>query len=162
MKKLIALLKKENILKYGNFTLRSGAKSTYYCDIKEGLGSPQLLKEIVNNLVLLVPDNTTCIAGSGYGGITLASVVAYKKNLPLILVRDKVKDHGTKKVIDGYVPTKKDYVCIIDDVYTTGSSIEDTKEKLKVTKCKLTKPVVVLNRSKKSSVISVLTDKDLI
>src|SRR5690606_6420313 len=122
-KPLAKLLNKNNILKYGNFTLRSGITSHYYCDIKEAFGHPQILNKITNELLKLIPKNSTCIAGSGYGGITLATLVAYKKKLPLVLVRDKVKDHGTKKVIDGYAPNKKDFVCIIDDVYTTGSSI---------------------------------------
>ena len=81
--------------------------------------------------------------------------------LPLVLVRDKVKDHGTKKIIDGYIPNRSDVVCIVDDVFTTGSSIKDTKEKLMPLKVKFTKPVVVLNRSKKSTVISILTKKNL-
>jgi orotate phosphoribosyltransferase len=160
--KLIALLQKEKILKYGVFTLTSGITSHYYCDMKQALGNVKLLESIISSLVPLVPAKATCIAGSGYGGITLASLVAYKKKLPLVLVRDKVKEHGTKKAIDGYVPTKKDYVCVIDDVFTTGSSIADTNDKLKVTNCKLTKPLVVLNRSKSRSVISVLAGKDLL
>lgn len=161
-KKLTKLLQQKNIIHYGDFVLRSKEHSTYYCDIKQALGNVSILEEIIKELLPLIPKDTTCIAGSGYGGVTLASLVAYKKKLPLTLVRDKVKDHGTKKIIDGYLPTRKDYVCIVDDVFTTGSSITDTKEKLKVTKSKLVKPVVVLNRSKKSSVLSVLSDKDLV
>ena len=159
---LIKLLKKEKILKYGNFTLRSGITSTYYCDIKQAFGNIKLLEKITVLLLPLIPEKTTCIAGSGYGGITLASLVAYKKKLPLVLVRDKVKNHGTKNNINGYIPNKKDYACIIDDVFTTGSSITDTKEKLKSLNCKFVKPVVVLNRSKRHSVVSVLSDKDLL
>ncbi len=161
MSKLIRLLKQHNILIYGDFILRSGETSHYYCDIKQGLGNPAILKCIVSELVKLIPVKTTCIAGSGYGGITLASLVAYKLGLPLSLVRDKIKDHGTKKLIDGYVPTKSDTTCIIDDVFTTGSSIADTREKLINTGTKFAKPVVVLNRSSNNQVISVLRDRDL-
>lgn len=159
---LVKLLKDKNILKYGNFTLRSGDASAYYCDIKEAFGYPELLNKITNELLKLVPKNTTCIGGSGYGGITLASLVAYKLKLRLVLVRDKTKDHGTKKIIDGYTPNKNDTVCIVDDVFTTGSSINNTKEKLLFLKVKFTKPIVVLNRSKKSNIISILSDKDLV
>ena len=88
--KLEELLKKKNVLKFGEFTLRSGEVSNYYCDIKEALGDPKLLKMIVGELVKLVPKGATCIAGSGYGGITLASLVAFKLGLPLTLVRDVV------------------------------------------------------------------------
>ena len=158
---LVKELKKKNILKFGDFTFRSGIKSTYYYDIKEALGNPKLLGLMTNGLVKIVPKVATCIAGSGYGGITLASLVAYKLKLPLVLIRDKTKLYGTKKSIDGYVPTTKDKVCIVDDVFTTGSSIKETKEKLAVTKVKFTKAIVVLDRSKKNKVISLMKDRDL-
>jgi orotate phosphoribosyltransferase len=158
---LIKYLKKKNILKFGEFTLRSGVKTHYYCDIKEALGDPKLLHLFTKGLIKLVPKNATCIAGSGYGGTTLASLVAYKLKLPLILVRDKIKNHGTKKTIDGYVPTSKDKVCIVDDVFTTGSSIGETKEKLLETGAKFTKAVVVINRSHEKKVLSLLNDRDL-
>lgn len=160
-KQLIKLLKDRNILKHGTFILRSGEKSGYYCDIKEAIGNSKILNLLVAELIKVIPTNATCIAGSGYGGITLASLIAYKKKLPLVLVRDRVKDHGTKKIIDGYTPNKNDVVCIIDDVFTTGSSIKDTREKIMPLKAKFTKPVVVLNRSKKSTVISILTNENL-
>ncbi len=161
-KSLINLLFIQKILKYGEFTLRSGLTSPYYCDIKEALGNVKILEKIITELTALIPKATTCIAASGYGGITLASIVAYKKRLPIVLVRDKIKNHGTKKMIDGYIPTKDDYVCIVDDVFTTGSSISDTKQKLLPLKCKFVTPVVVLNRSKKKSVVSILQDRDLL
>lgn len=162
MKKPLAqLLHEKNILKYGDFTLRSGAHSTYYCDIKEAFGHPLLLKRISDELISFIPKQTTCIAGSGYGGITLATLVAYKTKLPLVLVRDKVKDHGTKKVIDGYIPARTDTVCIIDDVYTTGSSISETREKLIPLGVKLSKPLVVVNRSSSRAVLSLLNDTEL-
>ena len=161
MNRLAKLLNEKNILKYGDFTLRNGSTSHYYCDIKEAFGYPKILNKITDELLKLVPKNTTCIAGSGYGGITLATLIAHKKKLPLVLVRDKVKDHGTKKAIDGYIPEKKDVVCIVDDVYTTGSSISDTRERLLTLRVKFAKPVVVLNRSKKPSILSLLTDEDL-
>ncbi len=158
---LVKILKDKDILKFGNFTLRSGIKTNYYCDIKEALGSPRLLSLFANELVKVVPKNTTCIAGSGYGGITLASLVAYKLKLPLVLVRDNIKNHGIKKSIDGYLPTKKDKICIVDDVFTTGSSIRETKEKLMPTKAKFTKAIVVLNRSNQK-ILSLVSDKELI
>ena len=160
-KDLVTLLKEKEIFKRGKFTLRSGKTSDYYIDLREAIGDMEILKKIINKLVLLIPQKTTCIAGSGYGGIALASLVAFKKKLPLTLVRDKVKNHGTKNVIEGYIPTSNDAVCIIDDVFTTGSSVSDSKKKLSFTKTKFTKPVVVLNRSKSKSVLSLLSEKDL-
>ena len=159
--KLIKLLEEEGILKYGNFTLRSGLTSNYYCDIKLALGNPKLLKLLSAELVKIVPKNVTAIAGSGYGGISLATLVAYNLSLPLTLVRDVEKVYGTKKTIDGYVPTKNDLVCIVDDVFTTGSSIKTSKSNLKSTKCKFAKPLVVINRTNKKMVLSLMHTSDL-
>lgn len=158
---LIHELKNKKIIKFGDYTLRSGIKSKYYCDIKEALGNPKILDLIVNQLIKDVPKNSTCIAGSGYGGISLASLVAYKLRIPLVLVRDKVKNHGTKKTIDGYLPTKKDIVCIVDDVFTTGSSLNETREKLAITGVRFCKPVVVLKRKNSKNVICLISDKDI-
>lgn len=159
---LVKILKDKDILKFGNFILRSGIKTHYYCDIKEALGDPGLLGLFANELAKVIPKNATCIAGSGYGGVILASLAAYKLKLPLVLVRDKIKNHGTRKSIDGYLPTSKDRICIVDDVFTTGSSIKETKEKLSITKTKFTKAIVVLDRSNKKEVLSLVSDKDLI
>jgi orotate phosphoribosyltransferase len=159
---LVKLLKKQNILKYGRFKLRSGLYSSYYCDVKEALGNQETLNKIMEGIIPIIPKMTTCIACSGYGGIALASVVAYKMKLPIAFVRNEIKDHGTKKLIDGYIPTRNDYVCIMDDVFTTGSSINDTKQKLLFLKCKFVKPVVVLNRAEKNKVISVIRESDLL
>lgn len=108
MKKLLKLLKDEVVIQYGEFNLTSGIKASYYCDMKLAFGNPRILKVLVKELSPLVPKRTTCVAGLGYGGITLATLISYKLDLPLILVRDKAREHGTKKMIDGYVPSKKD------------------------------------------------------
>ena len=160
--RLANLLRENKILKHGQFKLRSGRHSSYYCDIRETFGNVKILGEIIKEIIPLIPKETTCIAGSGLGGIALASIVAYKKKLPVALVRNEVKDHGTKKTIEGYLPTKNDCVCIVDDVFMTGSSISDTKQKLTPLKCKFTKHVVVINRSEKNTVFSVLRGNDLI
>lgn len=160
--RLVGSLRKHEIVVFGSFTLRSGMQSSYYCDIKRALGIPSVLRQMVRGLVAAVPERATCIAGSGYGGITLASLVAFAKRLPLVLVRDVVKDHGTKRRIDGYVPTKADRVCIIDDVYTTGSSIAQTKQGLAETGAACTMPVVVLQRGVVKGVIALLVDRDIL
>jgi orotate phosphoribosyltransferase len=144
---ILQTLKDEDILKKGDFLLRSGERSPYYCDIKKALGNPILLALLVDSLSGKVPEDTTCIAGSGYGGIALATGVALKLKKPLTLVRDAVKDHGTKVGVEGYVPQKEDKVCIIDDVLTTGGSIKDLIKKLEPTGVSLAGAIVVVARA---------------
>jgi len=130
----------------GKVTLRSGKKADFYVDIKKAYGQPELLAALVSEMGKLVPKEATCIATIGQGGIPLAVLLSQKLNLKLVLVRDKSRKHGTKKTIDGYVPSRKDRVAIVDDVFTTGSSVRDIIKSLKPTKCKITSAVVIVKR----------------
>lgn len=162
---LVDLFKKAKIIKFGSYTLTSGIQSHYYCDVKEVLGDSVLLRKVISELVKIIPKQATCIAGMGYGGISLASLVAFNLKLPIVMVRDKPREHGTKKTIDGYITRNKVVVCVVDDVFTTGSSIRNIKSKLLHTKTKFTKSVVVLNRSNFANtkeVVSLITDKDIV
>ena len=113
------------IVRHGDFTLRGGDYASYYCDIKKVYGYPELLNHLSKVLSARIPEHTTCLAAAGYGGIPLATALSLETNLPLSLVRDKIKDHGTQLIVDGYSPTEADSVCIIDDVFTTGSSVRE-------------------------------------
>ncbi len=134
--------------------LRSGKISNFYCDIKKAYGYPDLLNAIANEIGQKLSKKVTCIAASGYGGLPLASVVAVKFNKRLILVRDKVKNHGRKKYIDGYMPNKADAIVIIDDVVTTGSSILSTINGLKSAGSKILNAIVVIKRDEPTLPIS--------
>ena len=112
-------------------TLRAGAKSDVYYDIKKAYGDPYLLSRIAERIVReLIPD-TTCVAASGHGGLPLAGAIAFCKNLKLSLVRDQPKNHGRNTLIDGHLPTKNDLVVIVDDVLTSGSSLRRTYDVLR-------------------------------
>src|SRR3989344_7232180 len=113
------------IIHKGKVTLRSGKETDFYIDLKKAYGYPKLLAALVTEMNKLVPQKATCIATIGQGGIPLAVLVSQKLNLKLVLVRDKPRKHGTKKTIDGYIPLRKDKVVVVDDVFTTGSSIRD-------------------------------------
>ena len=62
--------------------------------------------------------------------------------------RNEKKSHGIKKSIEGYAPGMKDEVVIIDDLFTTGSSILDTAKELKKGGAKVIGAIVVIKRSK--------------
>lgn len=146
---LIRKLLRVGVVSNGKITLRSGTVSQHYIDVKKAYGEPKLLKDIAVATVKILPKTTTVIAASGYGGLPLASAVAVQKGLRLSLVRESRKKHGTKRDIDGYIPVKKDRVIIIDDVFTTGSSIRMTMRTLRKTKAKIIGACVVVRRTEK-------------
>ena len=168
MQLLIKKLKELGVVIKEPIRLRSGKMSNFYVDIKKAYGDPWaffLLVEAMSNLLKSNFNNTTCVGACGYGGIPLATAVALKNNLKLSLIRDKVKNHGTKEMIDGYIPNMQDRVVVIDDVFTTGNSITQVIEALKPTGAKILQACVVVKRGDAQLEISVkhlLTVEDLL
>ena len=139
-------LKKLNIIKKGKVIGKSGKVLDFYVDMKKALGSPRVFNLICQEICEVVDKRVTCIAGSGLGGLPLATAVSLRIGLPLVLVRDEVKKHGLQKKINGYIPTKKDKVVIIDDVFTTGTCISNIAQILAITKAQIIGGCVVVNR----------------
>jgi len=165
MSELVSELKKLKIIKKGKFTLKSGKVSDFYIDMKKAFGSPETFRIICDGLCRMVDKKATCVAGSGHGGLPLATAVSLRLGLPLVLVRDGLKDHGVKKIIDGYIPSKKDRIVLVDDVFTTGTCILNIISALSETKSKILAGYVVVNRDNTSkfpiSIKSLLTSKEL-
>lgn len=139
-------LKKANIVVKGNFQLTSGKAANFYCDFKKVYGNPKLFRQVVDALSKKIKGEGTCIVATGYGGIPLATAVSLKLNLPLTLVRSEKRTHGLKKQIEGYAPTSKDKVAIIEDVCTYGTSLMKIISALKTTKSKIHGCYVVILR----------------
>lgn len=146
---LVRLLK-EKSLRFGDFTLSSGAKSSYYIDGKmtcldaEGamLIGRAILREIKDLPVDAVGGDTG--AGPIMGAVAVCSVLE-NRPLPMFVVRKEVKQHGTMKPIEG--PLKPPCnVVVVDDVITTGGSIIKAIEAVKAVGCKVLLAISVLDR----------------
>jgi orotate phosphoribosyltransferase len=131
-KDLVERLKDVGVIEKRKVILRSGEKSDFYCDIKKVYGYPEIINALGDEIASRIKnkEGITCIASSGLGGIPIATLVSQKTKLPLVLVRDFKKSHGKQEMIAGFLPTKKDNILIIDDVFTTGSSIMETSKVL--------------------------------
>jgi orotate phosphoribosyltransferase len=68
------------------------------------------------------------IAGVATGAIAQGAIVADQLNLPFVYVRDKAKDHGLMKLIEGTFQPGQKTVIIEDLVSTGGSSLKVTQE----------------------------------
>ena len=142
--KIISELFKNGCIKNGNFKLKSGEISKYYFDMKGIISYPKLMKEIGDKMYELIENDFDILCGVPMGAIPICSYISTKYDKPMIMVRDVVKDYGTSKQIEGKY-NKKDKCVIIEDVITTGSSINKVIELLK-DKVDIVGVIVILDR----------------
>ena len=120
---------KEKYKKTGMFVLSSGHITDTYYDMKEAMGEPHNLTEIVNEIKSKYNmSNFDVIIGIDYGGVPLAVGLSLDTGIPYAVLRKELKNHGTKKRIEGF--QGKGRVILLDDVKTTGTSMNKAKEYL--------------------------------
>jgi len=119
---LAAALREANVLKHGLFTLRSGARSPVYVDLRHLPSVPSSFGLVTDALVEAVRYlGVDVVAGAETAGIPLAAAVAIKTRLPMIYVRKEPKGYGTGSQIEGIV-REGVRVCLMDDLITQGTS----------------------------------------
>ena len=119
---LVEKLKYIGVLKYGTFELKSGQTSSYYCDFRTLISYPVLLKTIYGFIPNSVFENVDMVCGVYFGGVPLANLISFERNIPQLFIRDTEKKHGTKKLVEGEFK-KGQTVLLVEDVITTGQSI---------------------------------------
>jgi orotate phosphoribosyltransferase len=112
----------------GQFTLRSGATADSYFDKYAFEADPRLLREIVEALAPLLPDQADAVAGLELGGVPLATVLSQVCGLPTVFVRKQAKTYGTSRLAEGIEIHDKRLVVIEDVITTAGQVIESTCE----------------------------------
>lgn len=143
-------------LKFGDFTLKSGLKSSYFFDISEFFKNDALkmLSDLYVEKIIEEDLDFDVIFGPAYKGIPLASAVGisyYEKtgqSIDLVFDRKEIKDHGEGGNIIGNLNSKN--VLIIDDVLTAGTAIKNSLEVLKTQKASLVGVIVALDREEKN------------
>ncbi|MDJ0631799.1 MAG: orotate phosphoribosyltransferase [Xenococcaceae cyanobacterium MO_188.B29] len=119
----------------GNFTLSSGAKSSYYINCKQVTLRADGALIIGRLLFSLLPENTQAVAGLTLGADPLVSAVsvvsAYEnKSIPALIIRKEPKGHGTKAYLEGPTLEPGARVVVLEDVVTTGRSAMLAVERL--------------------------------
>ena len=150
VKEFTTFLYKNDIIKFGDFTLASGKKSSYYIDLRLVASFPHIFRKMIKNLQKLVSektglDNFDSLVSVPTGGLVIGSALAIETVKPLIYVRDKPKDYGTTKSIEGKIfPGMK--VVLIDDVITTGNSVINGIKQLKDAGLSISDVYVIIDR----------------
>lgn len=120
----------------GTFTLRSGRTSSFYLDKYLFSTRPEVLKHLgdrfAQRIAALQSELGTIhrLAGAELGGIPLVTVASLATGMPCVFVRQKKKDYGTAKQLEGTLH-KGDRVVIVEDVATTGGAALEAAQVLR-------------------------------
>jgi len=124
-----------HVLKFGEFTLKSGRKSPFFMNAGAYVTGSQLKKlgeYYAKAIHDKYGDDFDVLFGPAYKGIPLSVVTAiayselYGKEIRYCSNRKEVKDHGDTGILLGSKIKDGDKVVIIEDVTTSGKSIEET------------------------------------
>jgi orotate phosphoribosyltransferase len=150
VKEFAIFLYKNNIIRFGNFTLASGKNSSYYADLRLIPSYPHQFRKMIKNLQNLIVEKTglddfDCLASVPTGGLVVTSALAIEIVKPLIYVRSRPKEHGTAKSIEGKISAGMKVV-MVDDVVTTGTSVLNGINQLKEAGLLVSDLYVIINR----------------
>lgn len=133
-REFIQFLEQAGVLKFGDFTAKSGRKIPYFINagmIKTGDEIAKLGEFYAKAYLDKIGARRTVLYGPAYKGISIAvsSAVALSKqgvDVPFFFNRKEVKDHGEGGVFVGYVPQEGEEVVITEDVITAGTAIRES------------------------------------
>lgn len=134
-KEFIEFMVDSNVLKFGEFTLKSGRKSPFFMNAGAYVTGSQLRK-LGEYYAKAIHDNYgtdfDVLFGPAYKGIPLAVATTmafselYGRDIKYCSNRKEIKDHGDVGILLGSDLNDGDRVVIIEDVTTSGKSIEET------------------------------------
>ncbi len=131
----IEFMVESDVLKFGEFTLKSGRKSPFFMNAGAYVTGAQL-RRLGEYYAKAIHDNYgldfDILFGPAYKGIPLSVATAmaiselYGKDVRYCSNRKEVKDHGDTGILLGSKIQDGDRIVIIEDVTTSGKSIEET------------------------------------
>ena len=133
-REFIEFLQGAGVLKFGDFTAKSGRKIPYFINagqIKTGAEIARLGEFYAKAYHEKLGDKKAVLYGPAYKGISIAvsAAVALSKNsldVPFFFNRKEIKDHGEGGMFVGYVPQAGEDVVIVEDVITAGTAIRES------------------------------------
>ncbi|MBQ5666887.1 MAG: orotate phosphoribosyltransferase [Oscillospiraceae bacterium] len=157
-REFIEFLQSAGVLKFGDFTAKSGRKIPYFVNagmIKTGDQISKLGEFYAKAYFDKLGKKDAVLYGPAYKGIPLSisAAVALSKNgldVPFFFNRKEAKDHGEGGTFVGYIPQPGQEIVIIEDVITAGTAIRESMEILsQLEGTKVIAAFIMVNRKEK-------------
>ena len=156
-REFIQFLEGAGVLKFGDFTAKSGRKIPYFVnagEIKTGDQIAKLGEFYAKSYLEKVGKDRSVLYGPAYKGISIAvatSIGLSKEGLdvPFFFNRKEAKDHGEGGVFVGYKPQQDENIVIVEDVITAGTAIRESMEILSSLEAKVVACFVMVDRKEK-------------
>ena len=144
-----------NVLKFGEFTLKSGRKSPYFFNAGLFNTGADLarLGEFYAAAIQASAVDFDVVFGPAYKGIPIGTSVSvalfnrYDIDKPVCFNRKEVKDHGEGGNLIGSPLQGK--ILLVDDVITAGTAIRESMELISANKAELAAVLIALNRKER-------------
>jgi orotate phosphoribosyltransferase len=107
-------------------TFKSGIKSPVYCDNRQFPFWPEEWVKVIRGFEALIAERkipVDVVGGVEAAGIPHSAALGFSMRLPSVFIRKDLKEHGTKKRVEGGDVTGRQVVLVEDLVTTGGSSI---------------------------------------
>jgi orotate phosphoribosyltransferase len=140
----------EHSVKRGEFTLKSGARSTWFLDTKQTACRPDGIVLVADAMLDVIPDDATAIGGLTMGAdpvaFGVAAIAATRgRNLRSFSVRKETKGHGvTGRLAGALVPG--DRVVITEDTTTRGTSLMEAVDAVREYGCEVVLVTLIVDR----------------
>jgi orotate phosphoribosyltransferase len=144
------ILNRIGAFKFGAFRLTSGKMSPYYIDLRIVPSFPDAFREICSFYSGFIRDkvgtnNFERVAGIPVAGIPFAALVACDLKKPFLYTRKGIRRHGRERSIEGVI-APGDRILLVDDLVTTGLSLQNATKTIVAEGGLVTDTVVLIDR----------------
>jgi len=144
------ILDRIGAFKFGAFRLTSGKMSPYYIDLRIVPSFPDAFREVCSVYADFIKNrvgtrNFERVAAIPVAGIPFAALIAYDLKKPFLYIRSGVRRHGRERRIEGVI-APGDRILLVDDLVTTGLSLQKAAKTIVSEGGLVTDAVVLLDR----------------
>lgn len=148
---LLIQLAKIGVIKFGEFTLKSGKKSPVYVDMRKVISYPEIMESLTYVMWEKIQEKPfDLLCGVPYGAIPLTTALSLYSHKPMIMLRKETKEYGTKQSVEG-AWQRGDQVLLVEDVTTSGASVLAAAQMLEEHGLRARNAVVFLDRDQGAS-----------